>query len=1000
MKRPHPILEKSASALVITLSCLVILSIIVAAFLSQAILNRQLAFSSAGQIRAQVLAETAADLIVKDLRAEIEAGSDVTTTGTNTLYFPRTNAAAIPYRNAAASLTNLIRVSRAGSALWSGTPYLTTGPIRSAQQVPTSTASANGRYIKPDRWNRAFLLGTNLPAAFVAPDWFLITRGGVLTGTEPALTNLIDRSANNTNTVIGRFAYVIYDEGGLLDINVAGNALSATNNARRGRLHQADLTRIPGISKPADLIAWRNAVTSTNSVWLDSPTNSFLNVYSGDQRFISRQDLIKYAQQHSDVVTTEALAYLGTFTREKNAPTFRPDSVNPTNNIIPAVIRNDGKPVMSKRFALGNLAMVQNSATANNSSTIYEKFGLTRSSANEPWVYNHGNPARILTLTEIAQQNRDPDFFEVLKSVILEGSLGKTAGDPNVTSADTAYRTANLDVQIDLQVIRIGANLIDQYDTDSWPTPIQFQTKNGDHEVSSGIENLPYINRMFDSPYRPNVGTRPDLYCWWEFEMWNPHQNPSSTILNGPQRFRITATAGKAYASLAVSDSSTTPSTTTNFTQDPSTVFTPGSTWIEFNLQSFGEPTLLGSGNASCDSPPPAPDQALITGLFVGKVDISDAPEPGGSISWSGGASLNPTQDFCSFELQYLSGNNTWVTYQKLANLRVSTRSGATNVFKTLSPNRGFYFRGDPRNTRFGGGANSARPPGETIRGIDGFPYAGHVDGRYTSPGAHVSNPGWTLVRTTPAPTHARLAALANNDSASSTKYVDPDNILRIADGGLRGAAENPLQNGNSAARPIVLNRPFRSVGEMGYAFRDLPWKTLDLFTTNSADAGLLDAFSLDEEEIVAGKVNLNTRQPKVLEALLAGTARQENSLTQTISTADAATMAADLLTFTTNAPLINKADLVRRFSPTTVSGLWPAIKTQREAFSRALTEAGNTRTWNLLIDLVVQVGRYPISAKTYADFTVEGERRYWLHLALDRYTGEIVDEQMEAVSE
>ena len=42
---------------------------------------------------------------------------------------------------------------------------------------------------------------------------------------------------------------------------------------------------------------------------------------------------------------------------------------------------------------------------------------------------------------------------------------------------------------------------------------------------------------------------------------------------------------------------------------------------------------------------------------------------------------------------------------------------------------------------------------------------------------------------------------------------------------------------------PIMLNRPFRNVAELGYAFRDLPWKTVDFFTDKSADAGLLDIF-------------------------------------------------------------------------------------------------------------------------------------------------------------
>jgi hypothetical protein len=72
----------------------------------------------------------------------------------------------------------------------------------------------------------------------------------------------------------------------------------------------------------------------------------------------------------------------------------------------------------------------------------------------------------------------------------------------------------------------------------------------------------------------------------------------------------------------------------------------------------------------------------------------------------------------------------------------------------------------------------------------------------------------------------------------------------------------------------------------------------------------------------------------------------------------------------------------------------------------RALAEPADTRTWNLLIDLVVQAGRYPPTAvqagsiPALSQFDVQGERRYWLHLAIDRYTGKVIDEQLELVQD
>ena len=77
-----------------------------------------------------------------------------------------------------------------------------------------------------------------------------------------------------------------------------------------------------------------------------------------------------------------------------------------------------------------------------------------------------------------------------------------------------------------------------------------------------------------------------------------------------------------------------------------------------------------------------------------------------------------------------------------------------------------------------------------------------------------------------------------------------------------------------------MLNRPFRSVAELGYAFRDLPWKTLDFFSNNSADAGLLDIFTVNDGSqvldsngnivgmapptMVAGQVSVNAGQAAI----------------------------------------------------------------------------------------------------------------------------------------
>ena len=121
--------------------------------------------------------------------------------------------------------------------------------------------------------------------------------------------------------------------------------------------------------------------------------------------------------------------------------------------------------------------------------------------------------------------------------------------------------------------------------------------------------------------------------------------------------------------------------------------------------------------------------------------------------------------------------------------------------------------------------------------------------------------------------------------TSTRTGYADEDGIIRPADAAnpdpsvLTTGSSTPFYTADLAYHPVVLNRPFRNVAELGYTFRDLPWKTLDLFSQNSADAGLLDVFSIvDEPAMTAGRVNLNTQQTPVLQSILAGTIWNEIS--------------------------------------------------------------------------------------------------------------------------
>ena len=64
------------------------------------------------------------------------------------------------------------------------------------------------------------------------------------------------------------------------------------------------------------------------------------------------------------------------------------------------------------------------------------------------------------------------------------------------------------------------------------------------------------------------------------------------------------------------------------------------------------------------------------------------------------------------------------------------------------------------------------------------------------------------------------------------------------------------------------------------------------------------------------------------------------------------------------------------------------------------------TRTWNLMIDVIAQTGKYKPNApdRTASNFIVEGEKRYWLHIALGRDLNggnvDVLGAQLEEVTE
>ena len=382
--------------------------------------------------------------------------------------------------------------------------------------------------------------------------------------------------------VLGRYAYAVYNEGGLLDVNVAGYPSSLANTeelAGKGPLAYADLTTL-GLSKENvdNIVGWRNFATAQPpdgqslaggfdftgddgsatryDEYIRNARHGFLHadahtISKGrtDQLFSSRQALLQFAKATD--MPPDALQYLGTFSRALEQPSFRPDPDRPKNTTVPLLGSNqksgggndaydstgelqnrinpvflearfpDGELVVKQRFPLSRLALLQPNPDPETAEKILQYFGLTWDSNKVRWIYDHGNPNQILKLSEIAalpeSQRREPDFFELLKAAIHCGSLGKQHGGNDAADSPSHYygKGPGRDGSVNYQIMQIGANIIDQYDADSYPTHIHFDPPNtsGTYDLHEfyGVENIPYLAGWMSAWYRTRQLTAAEI---------------------------------------------------------------------------------------------------------------------------------------------------------------------------------------------------------------------------------------------------------------------------------------------------------------------------------------------------------------------------------------------------------------------------------------------------------------------------------------------------------
>ena len=416
---------------------------------------------------------------------------------------------------------------------------------------------------------------------------------------------------------------------------------------------------------------------------------------------------------------------------------------------------------------------------------------------------------------------------------------------------------------------------------------------------------------------------------------------------------------------------------------------------------------------------------AQAIGFLVGYI-----PGQTGISSWGG--YHRATGGPLSLELQYGNSGNWWTIDKQQLAVTPAGRNFGQEIYMAT--------RVDPRSDRWGsfylwaqGNANATLTPNNAY--LIPYQYRNFAITSNPSPNVyqHLTqysgtnynsssvSPGWTGLGVAAAPGRLQRNAVASDPF----RYTDPDGVQRrgvaayASDTSSAGwpmnssntsAAYNPTYN--PASRPIVLNRPFRSIAELGNVFRGTPWRNLDFMTPESGDRVLLDLFTLEEsppDNLVGGRVNLNMVSQPVLSALIQGAGLVDG--TSTIDATTAGNMALEFRNFITGNStgqgyLKDRSEIVGRWvagatfaGPAERMALMLAsaqqpLQRNRDTIVASLADVGTVRTWNFLIDVVAQSGTV-----MNGQFIPQGESRVWECIAIDRFTARVVARTSEKVS-
>lgn len=1106
--------DRAGTALVISLAFIVLATICVLAFFSMATYDMRVESSRSHHAAADLLVASAGTYITEQFLREITdpLNSSSKEVEDVIIYTAIEGSKMAPQRLLTpkiefddASFLNLIRQSVAGADP-------NASPHRSDQ------ASRDGRTVTASRWNAPVLLSGGFTDNEQLPCWIYVNRGTGVTSAP-------------SQDVLGRFSYNVYDVGGLLNANAAGYP-EGVDDGQVYRLKTtqagADLTRLDAAvtaSILTELRDFRNFEGATPDEYvsdaLGSAMDGFLSVRSRSvdgarmfrhNYFTGRQDLLRYARAKNTSLQ-KVVPYLTHFSRSVNAPASVPvnpagsnqdyagaaDDATSANRNLPnvrfprdaTVTRyNDdgvaetyqvraGESFIQHRFSLRKLAAWLPAAGPDKAipeTVIQAALGLKWNAIEERWDYvgSTGDTPQstIKTLAEIAaeQTSREPNFFELLKAGILSGSLGGASVLDNFLKYLGNDTTKEVHRNKDLQILRIGASMIDCADADNYPTVLALTYAGIAMEVA-GIEDLPYLYSiaMVGLREQDTVGGINRLLSGdivWIPNFYNPHQPSTSPGQAGPDAVRMEVATGiltqaeyngggakykqpmtKDLSALGhieiLRDDSGTQKGFAHLRDLPKPLRSsdPNDPQRLDKLAYFTHPDT-GTHTLNIDAA-----HADVKGLLLFSWEKEYTYSGTGSDKKIPGAHnwyliRNFNDSYCyvvrvqnlNFVMRFKTPKGTWKTYATIGGneaLPISgidgmKTDGVTSPAQGIRCGRHFFeaedshdlnhayhiFPYDPRSSRFSP-VLARYWDNETLPPLN-HPWGNNAGHSQLPPGVlPEAGKGETLVKDS-------FGSLPSN-------FADPDGVFRPADGFLEPSQSNPYRqtdNGKLVAthpsRPVILQRPFQSVGELGYVFRDTPWKSISFFDESSGDGALLELFSaLHEPAITAGRVNLNSLQHLVKEALLSKSGQAvysgsglynpaELPATTVTNMAKAFSIGEPAFAYNSGQPTIGmprslaELPLFMSSAPMKAIGQDP-IKWRREAVVRALADVSQTRTWNLLIDVVAQSGRFPntsTSSTNPRDFIVEGEQRCWISIAIDRPTARIIARQTESVSE